>query len=107
MNFKSVLSRLTTPQVVKDEQEAKVVAEQVNESNKQAEILQIRSQWLTEPMTNDLLDFLNQSYNYNITRAKELAAENSPSVSKYLIQASAIEKVIYYVRNGNISQSKS
>lgn len=106
MNFKSVISKLTTPQVARDEAEAKVIAKQVEDSNKEAEMSQLRSQWLDEPMTKDVIQFLTISYNYNVNRAKQLADENSPQVSKYLIQASTIEKVITYARTGNV-ESKS
>lgn len=106
MNFKSVISKLTTPQVARDEAEAKVIAQQVEDSNKEAEMSQLRSQWLDEPMTKDFIQFLTISYNYNVNRAKQLAEYNSPETNKHLIQASTIEKVLTYARTGNV-ESKS
>ena len=107
MNFKSVIAKLTTPQATKDEHEAKAIAQQVENANKTAEMAQLRSQWLEEPMTKDLITFLTISYNYNVNRAKQLAQENSPETNKYLIQASTIEKAITYVRTGSVDTSKS
>ena len=107
MNFQSLLAHITTPQLARDEAEAGAIAQQVESANKTAEMSQLRSQWLDEPMTKDIIQFLTISYNYNVNRAKQLAEENSPQVSKYLIQASTIEKVITYARTGNVESSKS